>query len=591
MTDDPQTQVLSDLRLARLRERRKRAAPARLALTLFHHDGIQVVPLVEGSPLVIGRFPPSDVVLRDESLSRQHARVEVADGVAWVEDLGSTNGTLVDGERIERAPLPGGAEVAFGAVSGVVHALDAGVGEAESHDRFVASVHREVARARAFGRSLVVLMIRPAQASSSARWIPHVTRSVRPFDTMGSYCNDTVELLRPESSEAEARALATALVAGSEPLRVGLAVYPDHARTAEALIACARTSLLEASKSRPVAAAQAVVVDERDGEQQGPVFENPAMRQLAQTAARLADSVIPVLITGETGTGKEVFAGLVGRSGRRKGQPMVVVNCAGIPATLLESTLFGHVKGAFTGATEAHAGLFEAADGGTIFLDEVGELPAPAQAALLRVLETGRFQRVGATKEVAVDVRVVAATHRDLEAMSEAGNFRRDLVYRLNAMTLEIPALRDRRDEIPSLVAVFLALANEANGREVKGVSPEAMEALVAHDWPGNVRELKNAVERAVVIAYQDEITVDDLPRRVSAGALVPAPARNVFTGQSAEAGGAGDLRDDLARYEAARIREVLDQVGWRREAAADRLGLPVRTLFRKMRQYGLGEG
>jgi len=213
-----------------------------------------------------------------------------------------------------------------------------------------------------------------------------------------------------------------------------------------------------------------------------------------------------------TGTGKEVLARLIHEGGPRRDKPLVAVNCGAIPAELLESTLFGHERGAFTGAGQQQKGLFEAADGGTIMLDEVGELPAAAQVALLRVLEEKRVRRVGATREIEVDVRVIAATHRDLEAMVEARSFRRDLFYRLNGVDVTLPPLRARREDIAPLAERFLKKAAKANGREVRSIAPEAMVLLKEYGWPGNVRELRNAVERAVVIAEAARLL--DMPLR-----------------------------------------------------------------------------
>jgi DNA-binding NtrC family response regulator len=307
------------------------------------------------------------------------------------------------------------------------------------------------------------------------------------------------------------------------------------------------------------------------------------MRRLYETVDRLATSVIPVLLLGETGSGKEVLARALHERGPRRGKPLACINCGAIPATLIESVLFGHERGAFTGATGQARGLFEEADGGSILLDEVGELSPSAQAALLRVLETKQVRRVGASHDVPVDVRVIAATHRDLEAMTRTGAFRADLLYRLNAMILEIPPLRERPEEINPLVELFIAQANAANGREVRTIDDEARRVLHRYPWPGNLRELRNTIERAVVIAASPEITVADLPRKVrelaGAGrAAEPGP----------EAAGTLDLRAGVQRYEEQAILEALRQAGGNRTEAARRLGVPVRTLSHKIRQHGI---
>jgi len=296
-----------------------------------------------------------------------------------------------------------------------------------------------------------------------------------------------------------------------------------------------------------------------------------------------------VLLSGETGSGKEVVARAIHEGGPRASKPLICVNCGGIPAQLVESTLFGHEAGAFTGAGARAKGVFEAADGGTVLLDEIGELPAPAQAALLRVLESRRFSRVGSTEEIEVDVRILAATHRDLEERCRDGRFREDLLYRLNARTLTTPPLRDRPEEIPSLAARFIEQANSDNGCAVVGLDSDALELLARYPWPGNVRELRNAMARAVVIAEGDRIGPADLPERVRGTSLEPAgtDAEALFAGLPAP-GEVQDLKEELARFEADLILQALEASQGDRTRAAERLGLPVRTLAYKMKAHGI---
>ena len=316
---------------------------------------------------------------------------------------------------------------------------------------------------------------------------------------------------------------------------------------------------------------------ERRAPGDGPVVAGSAMRELMETVARVAASRVPLILHGETGTGKEVIARLIHDRSPRRDRPLVRVNCGAIPADLVESTLFGHEKGAFTGAAQQQKGVFEEASRGTVFLDEIGELPLPAQVALLRVLETGSFSRVGGAREVAVDVRVIAATHRDLEAMTAEGTFREDLFYRLSTFVLEIPPLRDRRDEIDALAARFLRQASAANGRRVVEIEPEALELLRAYRWPGNVRELRNAIERAVVVAQSTTLAAADLPARVREAPASSAPA----TSRS-------DAKGRVQGYEAQLIEEALRAAGWNQAAAASKLGMPVRTLGYRMKILGI---
>jgi len=323
------------------------------------------------------------------------------------------------------------------------------------------------------------------------------------------------------------------------------------------------------------------------------------MRALLATARRVADARIPVILHGETGTGKEVLARFLHAEGPRRARPMACLNCAAIAAQLLESQLFGHERGAFTGAVQQQKGVFEEANGGTVFLDEVAELPAAAQAALLRVIESGRVCRLGSSREVAIDVRILAATHRDLEAMCAAGQFREDLYFRLNGVTLSIPPLRDRLDEIEPLARSFLRHANEANRRAVRGIMPEAMELLRRHAWPGNVRELRQAIEHAVVITEGDEIRPADLPARVQAGRAAGGAARaaggaaRALPGAAAAeatqaAGSAEDFRARMQRHEAEVIEEALGACNGNQTLAARRLVMPLRTLVHKIRTLGL---
>jgi DNA-binding NtrC family response regulator len=326
------------------------------------------------------------------------------------------------------------------------------------------------------------------------------------------------------------------------------------------------------------------------------VVSSRALREIFETAERLARARLPVLLVGETGTGKEVVARAIHERGPRANGPMVCVNCGAIPRDLVESTLFGHVKGAFTGASEASRGVFGAADGGTVLLDEVGELPAAAQAALLRALEHGRVHPVGASEETEVDVRVVAATHRDLEAMCEEGSFRGDLFYRLDAFRLLVPPLRERPEDIVPLARHFLAQACARGDAAIASIAPDALEALGRHDWPGNVRELRNAIERAAVIARAGCITADDLPERVRAAAGFAGPVAGEPRASADEASnedgqllsGEGDLRARVGRYEARVIAAAIHAAGGNQTEAARLLGVPVRTLSDKIRRLGV---
>jgi two-component system response regulator AtoC len=333
--------------------------------------------------------------------------------------------------------------------------------------------------------------------------------------------------------------------------------------------------------------------------QQVSIVAGKAMHALIETVERVASSRVPVILHGETGTGKEVLAGLLHKRGPRSDKPMVRVNCGAIPQHLTESTFFGHERGAFTGAVQQHRGVFEEAHGGLVFLDEIGELAPAAQTALLRVLEAGKLTRVGGSREISVDVRVIAATHRDLDAMVQRGLFREDLYYRLSTLTIELPPLRERTDEIEPLALHFLRQANVENAGRIKGLSPGALERLLAYHWPGNVRELRNVIERAALVSRSNYIAVGDLPAKVlkpraaekaSASAeAVPSAEDSTEELPSAEpVEFDGEYRSLLQRYEAQLIRQTLQAAQWKRAVAARRLGMPLRTLAHKIKVLGI---
>jgi len=307
------------------------------------------------------------------------------------------------------------------------------------------------------------------------------------------------------------------------------------------------------------------------------VGDSPPMQEVVDTLRQVAPSRATVLIEGESGTGKELVAQALHRLSPRAEGPFVAVHCAALAPSLLESELFGHEKGAFTGAVERRIGRFEMADGGTLFLDEIGEIVPSLQVKILRVLEEHRLERVGGGKPVDVDVRLVAATNRDLKKMVAGGTFREDLYFRLNVVAIQLPPLRDRPGDIPLLAARFLTeLANE-NGVRPPVLAPETLDALTAYPWPGNVRELRNTVERMIVLAHGDTLTPKDLPP-----ALRTAPPR--------PRGGA--LSDGLTLGDAERrlIVAALEATGGNRVQAAKRLGISRRTLHRKINELKLHE-
>jgi two-component system, NtrC family, nitrogen regulation response regulator NtrX len=308
------------------------------------------------------------------------------------------------------------------------------------------------------------------------------------------------------------------------------------------------------------------------------VGESPALQRLREEIRQAAPSNGRVLIFGENGTGKELVARQVHAQSQRAAAPFVEVNCAAIPEELIESELFGHTKGAFTGALAARKGKFELADGGTLFLDEIGDMSLKTQAKVLRALQEQRIEPVGGSASVDVDVRVIAATNKDLEAEIRAGRFREDLYFRLNVIPFEVPPLRERREDIPLLVRHFMQLLSAEHGRRAREVSEDALEALALLAWPGNVRELRNMVERLVIMAPGDVITAEDLP----------APLRPKEA--AAHAGEARDrsLKDARDNFERAYILAELRANDWNVTRTAERLGIERSHLYRKLKAYSI---
>jgi DNA-binding NtrC family response regulator len=306
----------------------------------------------------------------------------------------------------------------------------------------------------------------------------------------------------------------------------------------------------------------------------------PAMQKVLQTVATVADADANVLIVGESGTGKELVANALHERSRRRDGPWIKINCAALPKDLIESELFGHARGAFTGATTEKSGLLEEAHTGSLLLDEITEMPVDLQAKLLRVLEERSVRRLGGTKSVAVDFRLISSTNRNPDAAVKEGRLRQDLYFRINTVSIVVPPLRERREDIPVLVRAFLDRYTAKHGREVEGIEPEAYRRMLAHAWPGNVRELQHAIERAVLVSRSKEIGLEDLPE-----ALQQAP-RDALAGPAVapSAVPAGSLE----AIERASILKALETTRWNKQAAAALLGLRRPTLYSKMRKHNI---
>jgi two-component system, NtrC family, response regulator AtoC len=369
----------------------------------------------------------------------------------------------------------------------------------------------------------------------------------------------------------------TSLGTGLEAMRLGAYDYLTKPATLDEIEAVVRKADEKRRLVRQNASLRDAVRQPSEDAQSALVYRSKAVEDLVALAESAARADSTVVITGESGTGKDVLARFIHARSARSDSPVIAVNCSAVPESLFESEFFGHERGAFTGATATKRGLIEAADGSTLFLDEVGEMPAQIQVKLLRFLEEGRFRRVGSTRDRESDVRVIAATNRNLAEDVRQGRFRADLFYRLNVISLHIPPLRHRREDIPALVEHFLSIFRERFNRPALDLSEEARRRLSAHDWPGNVRELRNCLERAAALAQGDAIEADQ---------VLPPQATQPAEGKSGETGAAPVTLDELERRH---ILRVLEDAAGNRERAAAILGISARTLYRKLREYETG--
>jgi DNA-binding NtrC family response regulator len=524
-------------------------------LVLRSDTGRRVVELLDGQDLVVGRGEDCDVVVGEAKVSRRHFIVKRHGSLLALEDLGSTNGTKLNGmaiRSIERR-LVGGDVIRVGRTTMTVAAASgSGVLESPATSR----IELELGRIAAAGAGAVLLRIdlphdvQPAALDKVAATLNRVAL-VEPREE-GQY----LALVEDDQDVAALTRHVQEIVSGAE---VTAARYPGDGDSLEKLL-----------RSAARAHADEVVTTEH-----GVCVADPAMVKVFRVARRLARTDTTVLILGETGVGKEVLAEQIHRCSHRAEKPYVRLNCASLPETLLSSELFGHERGAFTGADRRKTGYFEAADGGTLLLDEIGELSLGMQVKLLRVLESRTVLRLGGTAEIPVDVRVICATHRDLQKEVEAGRFREDHDYRVSAFTLQVPPLRDRPMEIGLLAEMFVRQHGERMGVAPPVLGDATIGILQSHRWPGNVRELRNAVEHALVMCDGGTILAEHLPESLR---TPESDAR--------EAASQGTVRDKLAQIERASILKALADENGNQTRAAKRLGMSRRALIYKMGKY-----
>src|SRR4051812_2472627 len=539
-----------------------------LVIHIDNEGGSRVVDLPDSIDVTFGRSRGATINLDHEKVSRMHAKVRRTGDVIEIEDLGSRNGTRVNGEKVEgKLRLAHGDEISVGPIAAIV-----GVSSALRRPASVADPatgeHRlaaEVDRAVRYHRPVTVAMIRVA----SDAVIDSIAGTLRPMDMIAEDAGDDYLVILPELGRSEgAAAIQRAMDfarATNTQANSAIALCPDDGTTVDTLMSQLRAGLRTGRTPRAE-----TVVPAR------PVVHDPAMQRVYTLVERIADTTMTCLLLGETGVGKEIVCEAIHRRSSRRDRPLIKLNCAALPETLLESELFGHERGAFTGADRRKIGFFEAADGGTLFLDEIGEMPLSLQAKLLRVLERKVITRVGGTTEVATDARLIAATHRDLDADVRSGRFRQDLLFRIGGFTIAIPPLRDRPGEIVPLAEHFARTAASEQGKPVPVIAADARELLAGYAWPGNVRELKNAIERALVLCGE-LITAADLPERLHDAAQQVRPVAR-----------SSDVRGHLAEVERAAIVAALDADNNNQTRAARRLGLSRRALIYKMEKYGL---
>jgi len=627
----------------------------------------QVIKLGK-KPLAIGRDPANDLPVSDADVSRHHAVVEWANGVYFVRDLKSENGTFVNGVPVGRALLLDRDEIKVGSAK-LVFVEEIVPGDVpqslrpvallerseESEDFFVDVATEVTPRAaepatddlqQAYDRlKTLYSLLRPeAEPRDPERRIESSLALLR--DSIEADRLTLVERDPSTPNDYRVRHMVTATgVSSRNRIAISRTVFayvekeqkPFFCSNPQADTRVGDSASLRQSGIRSVlcvpliendrvsgflyadnfvsrepfdkedldfVAALGALVGAWLGQSHEPaaldlrgggavlapvgrytfVTQNPRMKEILELVNKVARSDTTFLITGESGTGKELIARMAHLASPRGRGLFLCVNCAALPDTLLESELFGHEKGAFTGAVASRAGKFEAARGGTIFLDEIGDIPLSAQAKILRVLQEREIERLGGNRSLPVDVRVIAATNKNLAEEIRTGRFREDLFYRLNVIRIELPPLRERRDDLPALVEFFVQSVGREVHSPVRRASRKALEVLARYPWPGNVRELRNVIERAVVLGGEEEIWPDDLPPEVRGAtpAAVPGAA------ETAPGGSEGPILPSLDQCEREHILRVLNYTGWNKKRAAEILGISRSALYEKIATYSL---
>ena len=577
-------------------------AEAALFLVVYGGERSRVIDLPDGTEVTVGRSRGATVSLpSDERLSREHAKIRREGEQIVVVDLESRNGTRINGHPVQGTShaAPGDAIDAGSVTILIARRAPRRQAVVEPEEALEECLDAEVFRATRYTRPLALLMLRldgPPEAVDEA--LDRISADTRPMDRLAGYGEREVALVLPETNPSGGRAIGERVlkIARSTPsvtAIAGLSCLPEHGRSPGALIDTARTALRSARRGEATGGL-AMAVPRGEGAVQPdagslaaeePEAVDTRSQQTFMLARKVAAAPTTVLLLGETGVGKEVVAELIHRSSPRASRPFVRLDCASLPPTLLESELFGHERGAFTGADKRKLGYFEAAEGGTILLDEIGELPAALQSKLLTALERRIVTRIGSTEEIPIDVRVIAATNRDLQEEVKQGRFREDLYYRLAVFTIFVPPLRDRAGDIIPLASRFARQFAHELGQRPPGFTPAARAALEKYAWPGNVRELRNAIERAVVLTPVGDIDLAALPdviqvRVGSSGGSGPDAASPFQLD--------GHVPAQLQQMERTAIVAALEACNQNQTQAARRLGISRRSLIYKMERFGL---
>ncbi len=562
--------------------------PGHLQLYVIGSATFTTHPLQEAGSVTLGRSSNCDIEVDDRSISRRHAILSIGETVT-IEDLGSANGTFVRGKRItfgHPTVISVGELVVLGSVNISLQrrAQPMPPRKLWTHEAFEGLLEQECARESRSGVGFALLRIHADRRAASGFIEETIAEMLRESDIVARFGPHVYEVLLLDTPAANAdgavRRIESKLLERGLTCQLFVACCPRDGNTAVQLNAKAQACVV---KDKAASAGTDIVVS--DARMQG----------LHRLVEQVAGSNICVLLLGETGVGKEVFARAVHRASPRATGPFVELNCAAITETLLESELFGHEKGAFTNAVSAKPGLLEMAHGGTLLLDEIGDMPLSTQVKLLRVIEDSQLRRVGGLKPRHIDVRFVAATNSDIETQVERGGFRRDLFYRLNGVTILIPPLRERIAELEPLARAFISRVRSHSGDRRPAIAPEALEAMTSYSWPGNVRELKNVIERAVLLCGNGSILPEHLSigkPRTAEGSL--SPPRATGWPPSARPGGPADPGDTLfpahprkgSPEEQQWIMQTLERAGGNQTVAARLLGISRRTLVNRLNEY-----